>query len=516
MNFKEKYFFLPEFILPFDNSNVVLNNFIIEDIQKKFEFNKYIIFPIEYSGFFNSYIFLLFNKSDKSLISEKIDEIILPLLNEGKKNLYSINFRKVNIQIKSHIEEFKISNTARYINIILEYQLNIDNDKIVFYVLIPLSFIKNLLIGIFGKNIEGERITSIREALNYFKFRLYRDSITSFWDLGNFINSLSDKDTQRLINVLLSNNMMEETMLTGLIAGFASRGTGEKIFRNLSKNLKQEIEKNLNAKFPDFRWIDECFYLIKSAIEELLLKEKLEIESLKYIIKLKEKLKEEKYRKIFSDKSFEDWIREADKKGEIENLRLVTPNKILIQSLIGTEDSVKEIIKKNLTKNAAIRFEEDLEYEKRSSGPDDVMRARIEVIENLKELYYDKEAQKLEDFEAIILSLNKLDLNLLIEECGVLEFAQATIKSSRKLKKQIYSSVTGTLRNLLSDIYSGKVRFKSAFGDQTINKHRHNILKTYLFLKGEGRIISGAGGFEPPDDGSKGRCLASLATPHLF
>ncbi len=492
MNLKEKYFFFPEFILPFDNSNVILNNFIIEDIQQKFDFSEYIIFPVEYTGFFNSYIFLLFNKSDKSLISEKIDEIILPLLEAGKKNLHSINFKKVNIQIKFPIEELKISTTARYINIILEYQFSLDNEKIVFYVLIPLSFIKNLLAGIFGKSIEGKKITSIKDALNYFKFRLYRDSITSFWDLGNFINSLSDKDIQRLINVLLSNNMMEETMLTGLIAGFVSRGTGEKIFRNLSKNLKQEIEKNLNAKFPDFRWIDECFYLIKSAIEELLLKEKLAVESLKYIMRIKEKLKEEKYRKIFSDKSFEDWIREADKKGEIENLRLITPNKVLIQSLIGTEENIKEIIKKNLTKNAIIRFEEDLEYEKRSSSIDDVMRARIEVIENLKELYYDKEAQKIRDFEEIILSLNKLDLNLLIEECGVLEFAQATIKSSRKLKKHIYSSVTGTLRNLLSDIYSGKVRFKSAFGDQTINKHRHNILKTYLYLKGEGKITTPA------------------------
>ncbi len=491
MNLKDKYFFFPEFILPFNDSNIFLKNFTIEDIQTKFNFNEYIIFPVEYSGFFNSYLFLLFHRKDKSLIIDKINEIILPLLEEGKKKLFSINFKKIDIKIRSPVEKFKISSGIRYINIIFEYQFfHSDIEKLSFYILIPALFIKRLIIGLFGGFIgKEEKIITIKDALDYLKFRLYRDSIISFWDLRNFIQSLSDKDLQRLINLLLSNNMMEETMLTGLIAGFVSRGSGEKIFRNLSKNLKKEIEKNLNVNFPDFRWIDECFYLIKSAIEELLLQEKLEIESLKYILKIKEQLKEERYQKIFAHKSFDQWIKEAKEKGKIDKLKLITPHKIIAQSLIRAKEETLHIMKENLTKNAIIRLEEDIEYEKKVASMNEIMKARISIVENLKSIYYDSEVNKIKDFEKVILSLNKLDLNLLIEECGILEFAQATIKSSRKLKKHIYSAVSGTLRNLLSDIYSGKVRFKSAFGELTINKIRHQILKTYLFLKGEGKLF---------------------------
>ncbi|MBN1898694.1 MAG: hypothetical protein JW827_07955 [Spirochaetes bacterium] len=489
MDFKEQYFFFPDLILPYDDSRIFLKSFTIEDIQIKFKFDDSIIFPVEYSGLFKSYLFLLIQQKDRLNLFNQMDELILPFFEKGKNNLFSIKFKKLNVKIKEPLPSFSVSPGARYTNIVLEYELVLEESlRIPFFILIPMPFLKALLGALFPKSMK-EGKSNIKEALELLKFRFYRDSITSFWDLRDFFQALSDKDVQRVINLLLSSNMIEETMLTGLIAGFVTRGTGEKIFRNISKNLKAEIDKNLKLNYPEFRWIDECFYLIKSAIEELLLEDKLDITSLRYLVDIKDRLKEENYKRMFAHKTFQKWISEAKEKKAIDDLRILTPNKIIVRSLKNAESGTINVLKENLTQNALQHFNEDMSFEHRTASSLDIMKARIMVVENLKNIYYDHKVDTMHNFEDILLMLNRLDLNLLVEESGVIEFAQATIRSSQKLKRHIYKNVDGTLKNLLSDIYSGRVRFKSAFGDITINRHRKHILKTYLFLRGEKKIM---------------------------
>jgi|GEM_PF-3357296 len=487
MDLKERYFFLPDFILPYDGDNIVLKQFLISDINKIVDFNDYSILPIQYNFQKSAYILLLINNKFISL--QDLKDRLLNLIKNGTNNLFNLSFKSVDIIAKNFIHNYKSASKNRYVNIILKYQVNISEDeKIEFYVMIPLPFLKQLINFIFNsEGIEDGKLVDIKTAIEYLKYRLYRDSITSFWELDKLIENLTDKEIQRL-NLLLSNNMIEETMLTGFIAGFVLKKRGEIIYRNLSKNLKKEIEKNLNLNFPDKRWIDECFYLIKSSVEQLIFEEKLQLDSLKYISNIKERIKIEKYKKIFKDKPFEDWIIEADKKGVIYELKLLTPNKILCQSLLDVDEKIISIIEKELTANAKKRLEEDIEYEKNNCNKDDIMLSQITIIENLRQIYYEREAKQITDFNRIILSLSKIDLRFLIEEVGILQFSQATIKSDSKLKKYIYLSTQGPVKNLLIDIYSGKIRFKSAFGDLTIKEQQTAVIKKYLELKNEKKL----------------------------
>jgi len=118
-----------------------------------------------------------------------------------------------------------------------------------------------------------------------------------------------------------------------------------------------------------------------------------------------------------------------------------------------------------------------------------MFKARIKVVEEIKNIYYEKKAEDVLVFKPIIMNLNPLNLNLLIEESGLIKFSQATYNEPPELKKHIFNSVRGVVRLLFIDLFSGKIRFKQSFGEQTIKLLKKEILKIYYFLKDTGKFI---------------------------
>jgi hypothetical protein len=487
LNSFENYNFFLNLIFP-ENENFKLKNVeLYKNIKNFAPIENFIIFPVKYIQINSSTLFLLFHKNLFEKVFEIINDYIYPHLISSSKNLTNINFKKVDLKIEQSVNYRVIYENIPDELLLLNYEiLNLCE----FYFLIPFIFIKNFIKFFIGSAIEFSKITNITNAINYFKFRLYYDNITSFWDVTDFINTLSDKEVQRLINILLSNNIIEESMLTALTAGFYIKfNNKEKILRNISKNLRQEIEKNILISFPSYRWIEEACYLIKDGIKELILEDKIDFTSLKYIQNLKEKLREEFYKKFFENKNFDQWIIEAEKNNVLDNLKILTPNKILTRALANSKIEIIDLLTENLTKDGKKLFYEDIEYERKNCSINEIFKSQIIVIENLKDIYYDEIAsKKIEEFEEIISSLNKIDLNFLINQTGVLKFAQATIRATKKFKNYICSMLSGIPKNLLIDIYTGKVRFKSSFGEITINKFKQEILKIYFFLKNEGKF----------------------------
>ncbi len=483
---KDKYFFIIDFFMP-ENENICLKEFKIVNKKDNIDLLNYFIYPIEYKGFFNSNFYILLEREDflfqdKQAFLNEINEY----LSRGAKNIYSLNFKNLDIRINAYIDEFDPPDNY----LLLRYELTGSfNGLPDFKLIITSEFLNSFINGLLKERGPKEK-KEISDILSYLKLRLYRDSITSFWDLKNFVKELKTKDIQNLLNLLLKSNIVEETMLAGFIAGFSHLKIRAKLINNLSKNIRADIRNNLTFIQSDRRWIKESSYLIRTGIEKLLFNNQLDISHLNYILQIKERIKKERYLKIFQDRSYEDYLLDAYTNDLIEKIKLRVERKTILISLKNcAQKSVKYFLEK-LSKNAGDEFKEDMAfYAEQISKEENVFKERIKVIEALKDLIYEKKAEDIIVFKSIILNLSSLNLNLLIEETGVIKFVQATINEKKELKKHILNSIKGIVRELFIDLYSGKVRFKRGFGEATINKIKKEILKTYYFLKESGKMI---------------------------
>ncbi len=107
----------------------------------------------------------------------------------------------------------------------------------------------------------------------------------------------------------------------------------------------------------------------------------------------------------------------------------------------------------------------------------------------LNNLIYEEKAKDISVFNPVIMRLSPINLKLLIEESGVVNFIQATLKAEKEMKRYVLSAVKGIEKALIMDLYSGKVRFKKSFGEVTIKKIKVDILKIYFYLKDSGKFI---------------------------
>jgi len=480
-NLKKQYFFIIDFFLP-ENKNLLLKEFQIVSEIEFLHFIDYIIYPVEYKGFFNASSYVLLNREaflykDKKNFLDKIYDNFM----KGENNIYSLNFKNLTIRIKPYIDEFDFGND--YIALKYEFLENPGD----FWLILTQEFIYSFLKGLLNERTKKK--ASVSELLSYLKLRLYRDSITSFWDLNNFIKELANKETQSLLNLLLKNIIVEETMLAGFIAGFKDSALMTKLIDNLSINVRGDVQKSLNSALMDYRWVQESTYLVRTGIEKLIFENKLSLPHLKYITNIKEKIKKERYQKFFQDKSYEHYLNDAYEDNLIEKIKVKVDRKSLLMSLKGCKETTIKYFLNTLSLNAQNEFKEDMLHYHTHVTEEKLLETRIKVIEALKSLYYEKKAEDLLLFKPIIFDLNSLNLNLLIEEAGVLKFAQATYMDNKELKKHIIFAVKGVVRLLFVDLYEGKVRFKSGFGEATIRALKKEILKTYYFLKDNGKMI---------------------------
>lgn len=481
-NLKDRYFFLVDFFLP-EKNNLILNEFNIIE-PDHIDLLEYIIYPIRFQGFFQDSLYIFLKREDyiykdKTIILDRIKEY----LNKGIKNLYALNFKKINLTIESYLDEIQIDKPV----LVLHYT-ETENDSLSFDLIFTESFLYSFTKGLLS-NYNEKKNKNINELLSYLRLRLYRDSITSFWDMKNFIRSLNSKDIQKLINLLLRYNIVEETMLTGFIAGFSDSKLQAKFLSNLSKNLREDVEKNLIPYISDIRWIEESSYLIRFGIEKLIFNNQLTLEQLHYIQQIKERIKQDRYDKIFQERSFNDYLKDAYKREIIDDLVLKTGRKLLLISLKNSTKDILNYFTDRLSKKAKEEWYEDLNYYQNLATNEDVFKAKIEVLDILKRLIYSKEAEDIYVFTSIISNLSSLNLHLLIEEVGLLKFVQATFEEDGKIKKYIVGSLKGIMRNIIVDLYNGRVRFKVNFGDEAVKRNKQEVLKTYYFLKDNGKFL---------------------------
>ena len=130
-NLKEKYFFIIDFFLP-ENENLHLKEFKIINQDDYMNFFDYFIYPVEYNGFFNASFYLFLNREnflfqDRPAFLNKVYENLLT----GIKNIYSLNFKDLEIKIGSYIDEFDFGNDY----LLFKYELTEENTSSNFWII---------------------------------------------------------------------------------------------------------------------------------------------------------------------------------------------------------------------------------------------------------------------------------------------------------------------------------------------------------------------------------------------
>ncbi|MDD5066611.1 MAG: FliG C-terminal domain-containing protein [bacterium] len=476
---KDKYFFIVDLFLPEDD-NFRLKEFSLAPVPS-LRFFEYYIYPVVYRGFFESILYLLL-KRESFLYEDKpaLREDLRHKLGKGLRNLYSVNFRELNFEISGYTDEFKLEDE----HLLLDYDWN--GRSLLF--LVPQEFIREFSGGFF-RSFDKGKSCSLTRRLDHLSLHLYRENMTSFWDMGNFFRELPDKDIQDLFQRLLKGNMIEETMLTGFMANFHGTEIMDRIYRNLSQNIRCDVMKNLEHLIQDKRWLEECLYLVRLAVEELLWQEPVPLERLAYFHELKDRIRNERYRRIFRDKSFEQWLQEAKTRDMIELLKPRVNTRTILISLKGLDKEYLDFFLENASVKAVETMQEDYHFNLQNCTEQEVFESRIKVVEAVRGIRYEKKAGDISRFRDVLTRLSRSHLNLLVGTAGIVRFSQAILHEDKEFKKYVFYSVSGTVQDLLMDIQSGRIRFKQSFGEQTVNRAKKEILKICYSLEDDNKEV---------------------------
>lgn len=435
----------------------------------------HILYAVDYSGFFQSRFFLLLGRG--SFLFENKQEVlglIRQRLAAGLAHLYRVNFRELAFEINGPLDEFEEPSESLY----LEYA---PGGRPVSF-LMPLEFLKSFLISFFRLG-EIKKHSGFQELLCLLRARLYQDSLSSFWDIKNFFSALEDREIQDIFHLLLKGGRIEETMLTGFIAFFQGTPVMDRLMKNISRNMREDVIRNSPGLMRDRRWTGECVYLVRLALEEMLFTNQIRLPRLDFWAELRGRIKEERFGKIFRKKSYPLWLEEGREKRVLDRLRLKTDIKTILRSLAGLDERYLAFFTRNISSQALAAVREDFRYYTGISSRQEAQSARVRIVEILKDIYYEEKAQNILFFQNVLLDLDTGRLGQVIELAGIIRFSQALAGEGKEFKKGILASLSGVAKDLLADIISGKVRFKQAFGEQTVKAAKKEVLKICYFLK---------------------------------
>ena len=370
------------------------------------------------------------------------------------KNLRT-NFKFfLNKKIKLTISESKNLNVNEYQ--IVECQVQ---DKI-FCVGFDSHFFKTIFQNKF--QLFDDDLYSVDESFaSYFyrKFKIFH------FDLEIFLLHLSASEIQTMLNTLLKEKKMSISMLAGVMS-FPEYA--DILFSHFSTNVKRDIgEISQNT----VRWASQSLFLMKEALKKLCETQKLHLPSVDFLFKWKQKREEALFHKliqiIVTGKIIIDEI-------VINNI----PSFILAKALVDRVEAQEFFKSKMRSKRKLDIFLDDLVSAKAVSYNDRFSAMNI-VQEKFIDELFKHSGLITDDFFDIILSLGKDKLFFLMEEIGIVPFSKVFFKTSKKIKQELLEKMPTTAMSILKDLFSERIRYKEAFGKETINSTKQLILKLY-------------------------------------
>jgi len=293
----------------------------------------------------------------------------------------------------------------------------------------------------------------------YKKFKIFH------FDLEIFLRHLSASEIQTMLNTLLKEKKMSISMLAGVMS-FPEYA--DILFSHLSTNIKRDIG---GISQNTALWASQSLFLMKEALKKLCETQKLHLPSVDFLFKWKQKREEAYFHKliqlIIKKKIIIDEI-------VINNI----PSFILAKALVNRVEAQEFFKSKMRSKRKLDIFLEDLVsakaviYNEHFSAMNIVQEKFIDELFKHSGLISD-------DFFDTILSLDKDKLFFLMEDIGIMSFSKVFFKTSKKIKQELLEKMPATAMSILKNLFTEHIRYKEAFGKETINSTKQLILKLY-------------------------------------
>ncbi len=379
----------------------------------------------------------------------------------------------------------ELTSTTAY-SITAQYQnKSIEFDFTLFIPRKSLDFLVSLLVH---KDIsKTSDIRLLSDFIEDLQTEFYRKNISFPLDIRDFVNALTDREFQKMLGLMLSNNLMSYDMLWALSTRITE---GQKrIMANLSRTQREEFTEAMDQQGKDHQWLEIALYQTGLNLEALIKDKKMDSLQLDRLNRILEEVKIMNHRVFFHERPLYVWIEKAFEADLLQNLLSQCHDLTLAKAFISLDDGIFELIKKNVSKRKLESLVEDIEYQKKNCSREDQYIAQYDVVQEWIKLKYKTLTVDEKALESWIPRFERInDFNFAVQYVGPIEFSLALLPMPLSVKRLAVKNLKPPLKYFLSYFLSNKIKFSFPYGEIRIKEANEEVIKSFYQLEQEAKI----------------------------
>lgn len=303
-----------------------------------------------------------------------------------------------------------------------------------------------------------------------------------FPDLKTVLNSLNEKDIQRLFYHLQKKNLLTPYQISLMLMSIPQHTV--LIKRNLSSNIVKDVDNIIKKADVNKRDLTGGIYSIEEAIY-MLMKSNEDFHYSRFFIELKNRLKIIFNTRTFASRDFYAWVSEMDK-DDLYQVLSISKDEDIINSISDNPDSYYEIIKSSVS-DRKIKELYSVFGEKRIS-----FLARLESQGNIISHYKKIRIKKLNlghnNFFALLTKIDRDEIIHLLYGVGWFILSTALKNTDKKKAIQLIEKLPTGAKYLIVDVLQGIVNPNIIHDEIQVNKARLACVEEMASLYEEGVI----------------------------
>ncbi len=315
----------------------------------------------------------------------------------------------------------------------------------------------------------------------------YRKNIRFPLDIIDFVNSLTDREFQKMLGLMLSNSLMSYDMLWALSTKI--KEGHKRVMANLSKTQRSDFIEATGQQDKDSQWLEIALYQTGLNLEVLTQDKKMESLQLDRLNRILSEVKIMNHKVFFNDRPLFQWIEKASEANLLQDLLSQCHDLTLAKAFIALENGAFELIKKNVSKRKLDYLVEDIEYQKKNCSREDQYIAQYDVVQEWIRLKYKTltlDEKALERWIPRFEGVN--DFNFAVQYVGPIDFSLALLPMSASIKRLAVKNLKPPLKYFLSYFLSHKIKFSFPYGETRIKEANEEVIQSFYQLEQEAKI----------------------------
>ncbi len=449
-----------------------------------------VVFPISIFKDFSFYFMLSF--ADYERHRTYIADIVLLLARGIESFIKDSTLKKGKAKVGDikRLNFSKVKHSHDIIGYYIEANFKSEEAQFNFYYYIPRKSVDKIIYFLSKKNTSKiSDIGVLSELIHGLRTEFYKRSLTFPLDILDFFNYISNNDLQRIMGLLISNNMITFDMLWAL-ASRMDNGM-DRIMNNLSKNQKEDFLSVIDKKADqsDYLWNSIVLYQLSLNMDILLKENKIESGVIFRVKNILGDIFHQEINSFFYFKPFDMWIKEANDKGVLQEFLSKCHDAILGKSFIFLSEESLAIIRANSSKRKFQTFMEDIEYYKRDIKKRDIYLAQYEAVTSLIDILFRKLTPKEKNTETWIKRFNKAnDFNLAVHYVGPIDFSLALIPLPITVKRFVIKNLKPPIKHFVYYFLSNKIKLNFPYGEIRIKEASLEVVRSFYRLEKENKV----------------------------